>query len=70
MTTKRTQLNRHRMPPIDAETWALLVELEKTPRRRRDTDTFKNRDSELAGDGLQLRLQRRDLMCRSAGTAC
>jgi hypothetical protein len=70
MTTKGTQRNRHRTPPIDAETLALFVEHEKTPRRRRDTDTVNNGDRELAGDGVRVSLQRRDLMGRLAGATC
>ena len=48
MSTYRTPLNRLRSPPIDAETLALFVELNAVPKRRRDTDTFKQRDRELA----------------------
>jgi hypothetical protein len=48
MPTKRTTINRQRTPTIDAETLALFVELNAVPMRRRDTDTFKQRDRALA----------------------
>jgi hypothetical protein len=48
MSTNRTPINRTRTPIIDAETLALFVELNAVPKRRRDTDTFKQRDRELA----------------------
>ena len=48
MSTNRTPINRTRTPIIDAETLALFVELDAVPKRRRDTDTFKQRDRELA----------------------
>jgi hypothetical protein len=48
MSTNRTPINRTRTPIIDAETLALFVELNALPKRRRDTDRFKQRDRELA----------------------
>ena len=48
MSRNRTPINRTRTPIIDAETLALFVELDAVPKRRRDTDTFKQRDRELA----------------------
>jgi hypothetical protein len=48
MSTNRTPINRTRTPIIDAETLALFVELNAVPKGRRDTDTFKQRDRELA----------------------
>jgi len=48
MSTNRTPINRMRTPIIDREALALFVELENTPKRRRNTHTFKQRDRELA----------------------
>ena len=48
MPSNRTPLNRQRSPIMDAETLALFVELESTPKRRRDSQKFKDRDRELA----------------------
>ena len=48
MSTNRTPINRTRTPIIDAETLALFVELDAVPKRRRDRNTFKQRDRELA----------------------
>jgi hypothetical protein len=48
MSTNRTPLNRLRSPQIDAETLALFVELNAVPKRQRDSQTFKDRDRQLA----------------------
>jgi hypothetical protein len=48
MPSNRTPINRARTPPINSETLVLFVELNAVPKRRRDTDTFKQRDRELA----------------------
>jgi hypothetical protein len=48
MSTNRTPLNRVGSPPIDAETLALFVELNAVPKRRRGSQTFKDRDRQLA----------------------
>jgi hypothetical protein len=47
MTTKRTTRDRLRAPPIDSETLALFVELSGVPKRRRDTQAFRERDRDL-----------------------
>lgn len=48
MTTKRTPLERTRRAVIDGEALALFVELEKTPKRQRETPEFRAQSRELA----------------------
>jgi hypothetical protein len=48
VSTNRTPINRTRTPVIDAETLALFVELNAVPKRRRDSQNFKDRDRQLA----------------------
>jgi hypothetical protein len=48
MPTKRIPRNRGRTPTIDGETLALFIELENVPKRRRTSQTFKDRDRALA----------------------
>lgn len=48
VSTNRTPIKRTRTPIIDAETLALFVELNAVPKRRRDSQTFKDRDRQLA----------------------
>jgi hypothetical protein len=48
MSTNRTPIDRQRTPRIDAETLALFVELENTPKRSRKSQSFKDRDRALA----------------------
>jgi hypothetical protein len=47
MPTKRTPLERRRLPILDDETLTLFVTLETTPPRERRSDKFKQREREL-----------------------
>jgi hypothetical protein len=47
--SKRTPIDRRRSRRIDRETVARFKELELTPPRRRNTDTFKEQDYALHG---------------------
>jgi hypothetical protein len=46
--TKRTPINRRRLPHIASAAVTLFVELERVPNRRRSAQTFKDGERELA----------------------
>jgi hypothetical protein len=45
--TKRTPINRRRLPHVAPAAVALFVELEQVPKRRRSAQTFKDGEREL-----------------------
>ena len=46
--SKRSVIDRPRTPRIDSETLALFMELNAVPKRRRESQSFKDRDREPA----------------------